>query len=110
MGIRLLLLFIIQYPLQILIWIASQILICIIISKIIMNATRNPMRTDSSRAVPTRNRFEKSNPKKNYFFGIFFKISKTNFQYFCADEICALSSGECAPLMVGPKLIISNSG
>lgn len=45
-----------------------------------------------------------------YFFGMSFKISNTNFQYFCAELICARSSGLCAPLMFGPKLIISISG
>lgn len=45
-----------------------------------------------------------------YFFGMSFKISNTNFQYFCAELICARSSGLCAPLIFGPKLIISISG
>ena len=46
----------------------------------------------------------------NYFTGISFKISTTNFQNFWVEEIQALSSGECAPLMVGPKEIISIPG
>lgn len=45
-----------------------------------------------------------------YFFGMFFRISTTYFQYFCDEEMLARSSGECAPRMFGPKLIISMSG
>ena len=41
---------------------------------------------------------------------ISFKTSKKKCQYFCAEEIQALSSGECAPLIVGPKETISISG
>lgn len=46
----------------------------------------------------------------NYFVGIFSKISNTNFQYFCAEEMLARSSGECAPWIVGPKEIMSMLG
>ena len=45
-----------------------------------------------------------------YFLGIFPNISIKNFQNFLVDEILARSSGECAPLIVGPKETISISG
>ena len=41
---------------------------------------------------------------------IFFQISCKYFQNFCTEGIFALSSGECAPLIVGPKLTISIFG
>ena len=44
------------------------------------------------------------------FKGIFFKISCKNFQNLADEEILARSSGEWAPLIVGPKEIISILG
>lgn len=46
----------------------------------------------------------------NYFFGISFSISFRKLQNFWAEGMLALSSGECAPRMVGPKLTISIFG
>ena len=50
------------------------------------------------------------NVLRTYFTGISFKTCNTNSQYFFVEEILARSSGLCAPLMVGPKEIISISG
>ncbi len=38
------------------------------------------------------------------------KVAVRYFQYFCTELICTFSSGEWAPLMLGPKLIISMPG
>lgn len=46
-------------------------------------------------------------PKNNYFLGVSFRISSKYFQNFWVEEMLARSSGECAPLMVGPKEIMS---
>jgi hypothetical protein len=45
-----------------------------------------------------------------YLFGIFFRISNKKFQNFSVEEMLALSSGEWAPKIVGPKETMSIFG
>ena len=47
---------------------------------------------------------------RTYFEGMLESTSLKKVQYFCTELIDALSSGEWAPLMVGPKLTISIPG
>ena len=61
-------------------------------------------------AVPAMNLQNNPGRVVSGSLGIFFKISCKYFQNFCAEGIFALSSGECAPLIVGPKLTISIFG